>query len=258
MNKKILIIIVALLLGTAVFSYRVRIKNFYYNLKKSNLPETVTRTGWQEISGGESIFIEEINKEVKNEPIAEIQEEINLAVPFTPQAPEADWSLPYKEACEEASILMAIYYLQNKELDTQIAKDEIYRMVNWQEINWGGHFDLTIQETAMLVQEHYSDFATIIIPDLTTDKIKYYLNQGYPVVVPAAGRELGNPFFRNPGPLYHMLLIKGYTDGKFITNDPGTKRGEDYVYDFEVLMAAIHDWDGQEPSGVKVGLVITD
>jgi len=36
--------------------------------------------------------------------------EINLPVPFTPQAPHANWAMPYKEACEEASALMAIRY----------------------------------------------------------------------------------------------------------------------------------------------------
>src|SRR3989344_4989971 len=36
--------------------------------------------------------------------------EVNLPVPFTSQAPHANWDMPYQEACEEASALMAIRY----------------------------------------------------------------------------------------------------------------------------------------------------
>lgn len=35
-----------------------------------------------------------------------------LDVPFASQAPYEDWHLPYKEACEETSIIMVQYYLQ--------------------------------------------------------------------------------------------------------------------------------------------------
>ena len=48
--------------------------------------------------------------------------------------------------------------------------------------------------------------------------------RGVPVLLPAAGRLLRNPYFSGQGPLYHMLVVKGYTrDGKIITDDPGTR-----------------------------------
>lgn len=34
--------------------------------------------------------------------------EVNLDIPFTSQAPNQSWALPYKEFCEEASVLMAM------------------------------------------------------------------------------------------------------------------------------------------------------
>ena len=44
-----------------------------------------------------------------------------------------------------------------------------------------------------------------------------------------------------------MLVVKGYTkDGKWITNDPGTRRGADYVYSNDVLMNAIHSFNKQD------------
>ena len=56
-----------------------------------------------------------------------------------------------------------------------------------------------------------------------------------------------------------MLVVRGFTsDGKFITNDPGTYRGEGYQYDFDTVMNAIHDWNGGEEitQGKKVALIV--
>ena len=60
---------------------------------------------------------------------------------------------------------------------------------------------------------------------------------------------MGNPFFTGEGPLYHMLVLRGYTTTTFIANDPGTRHGENYQYTFDVLMNAIGDWDGDSPDG---------
>ena len=55
-----------------------------------------------------------------------------------------------------------------------------------------------------------------------------------------------------------MLIIKGYTkEGNFITNDPGTRRGADFIYSPGVLMNAIHDWNGGDvDNGKKVMIVV--
>ena len=47
-----------------------------------------------------------------------------------------------------------------------------------------------------------------------------------------------------PGPERHNLVIRGYdpTNGEFITNDNGTKRGEAYRYKSDVLISAIRDY----------------
>jgi len=53
---------------------------------------------------------------------------------------------------------------------------------------------------------------------------------------------LKNPNFKAPGPIYHMLVIKGLTKtGDFITNDNGTRNGHNYIYKPDILYAAIHD-----------------
>ena len=184
-------------------------------------------------------------------------DQINLAVPFASQAPFGDWSMPYGEACEEASLIMTDFYLRDASLTKQQMKDMIDQMVAWQIKEWGGHMDLSAAKTIELAKQFNPSYRYQIISNLTADKIRDQLRAGFPVIVPAAGRELHNPNFKQPGPIYHMLVIKGFTkDGKFITNDPGTRNGADYVYTEEVLMSAIHDWTGQAADGAKVGIVI--
>ena len=131
-------------------------------------------------------------------------------------------------------------------------------MVVWQENNWGGHFNLPIVRTGEFVREYF-DYKIEIIENLNTTKIKEYLDQGIPVIVPADGKKLINPYFSNGGPEYHMLVIKGYVDDNFITNDPGTKRGEDFIYTTINLLDSVADWDTEQShtnSNLKTGLVL--
>ncbi|MFW0837419.1 MAG: C39 family peptidase [Candidatus Komeilibacteria bacterium] len=182
--------------------------------------------------------------------------QINLAVPFMVQAPQANWSLPYQEACEEAALIMAHYYKLKKELDPVLADQEIQKLVDWQNIHRDDYKDTTIAETAAIAEEYWGDKAKIINHP-TIDMIKQELAHGYPVIAPFYGRALGNQYYSGDGPLYHMLVIKGYFDDKFITNDPGTKRGADYVYDADIIMRAMHDWNGgQVETGQAVIFVL--
>lgn len=76
--------------------------------------------------------------------------------------------------------------------------------------------------------------------------MKRALAKGQAIIVSAAGKDLKNPHFVAPGPLYHMIIVKGYTaDGNFIANDPGTRAGADYLYDQQLLMDAMTDRGGQ-------------
>jgi hypothetical protein len=80
------------------------------------------------------------------------------------------------------------------------------------------------------------------------------------LILPTLGRELQNPNFKNPGPIYHMLVVQGYTkSGEIITNDPGTRKGKDYLYNPEILFNAIGDWDYNIESpnaNIKVGIIL--
>jgi hypothetical protein len=107
--------------------------------------------------------------------------------------------------------------------------------------------DVSITELSVIAQKYYG-LAPTVIDNVTEGSIKKQLAKRIPVIIPAAGRTLGNPYFSGEGPWYHMLVIIGYREGLFgtvfITNDPGTKRGAKYEYASDVLLNAIHDWTG--------------
>ncbi len=191
----------------------------------------------------------------KNMPV-----EINLAIPFTSQAPFGSWQNPYKEFCEEASILMAVRYLKNQPIrSTTDASDGMLAIQAFEQKEFGYWEDTTAAEVATILQKHFGISAVKVKINPTVDDIKAALAAGKPVIMPAAGRLLGNPFYTPPGPLYHMLVIKGYTKtGQFITNDPGTRRGADFLYSPTTIMNALHDWrpDGNVEAGRKVILIV--
>lgn len=194
-------------------------------------------------------------------------------VVFTSQAPYAKWDDLHDEACEEASLIMAHHYLIGTEkLEIKTAEEEIQKMVAFQENYFGSHKDLDAEESIELAEKFYNEKYQLIEleseensaekdsveisendsePIVNQEKIDYLkkeLSKGNLFIIPAAGQELGNPYFREPGPLYHILVITGYDDDKkeFITNDPGTRRGERYAYSYEVLWNAIHDFPGKK------------
>ncbi len=192
------------------------------------------------------------------QPVFKMPDEYNLAVPFTPQAPFAVWDETHNEACEEAASLMVHYFWQGKTFTPQIAEDEIQQLVNYETITFGFFQDTTGEQTAQFIRDYLGYKDVRVQYDITIDDIKNEVAHGRPVIVLAAGRLLGNLNFRSPGPLYHALVIRGYTaDGRIITNDPGTRKGEEFVYEPDVLMNAIHDWNrGDVNNGRKVMIVV--
>ncbi len=176
----------------------------------------------------------------------EIPEEIFIKVPFTSQAPFAVWDEYHEEACEEASLIMAYYYLQDKELNADMAEKEIQNLIAFQIKEYGDHKDSSVKEIVKMAEDFYGMENLEIIYDFEKDRIKKELAKENPIIIPAAGRLLKNPYFTPPGPLYHNLVLIGYNGDEIIANDPGTKRGESYRYDLDILYNAIHDFTGDK------------
>jgi len=185
--------------------------------------------------------------------------EFNLSVPFSSQAPFMKWDAYHEETCEEASLLMAVEYYQgtkSETLDPQFAEAEYAKMTDI-ENSLGYGLSMTVTETVTTLEKYNPKFTARVIENPTVDELKALIKKGDPIVVPAAGRKLGNPFFTGIGPLYHMLVIRGYTKDTFITNDPGTRHGENYSYNTSVFMNAIGDWNNGDPEhGAKRVIVL--
>lgn len=177
---------------------------------------------------------------------ARLPTQINLAIPFLSQAPKQNWEMPYQEACEEASMIMVDAYLngQTQAFTPEAGDRAILDLVSF-ETKHGLGADITAAEAGKVITSYFTKRKVRVIQNPTVTQVRDYLAQSIPVIVPADGKALKNPNFRNGGPPYHMLVIKGYLpDGRWITNDPGTRKGADYIYDREVLWSAISDWNG--------------
>ena len=82
--------------------------------------------------------------------------EINLNVPFTIQAPHQIWTEPYKEFCEEASVLMAASYINGQDIPNPDFADARMKEIQEFEINrFGFYEDTTAEETAIILKEYY-------------------------------------------------------------------------------------------------------
>lgn len=182
---------------------------------------------------------------------------INLDVPFMVQAPFENWELPFKEGCEEASLLMVDRFYRGGRFTKQSATDAILALVNFERSRLGSDQDTNAEQTGLLAREYFGHHnIKVKYGPFTADDLKKELAAGHPLIVPMAGRLLGNPYFRHPGPYYHMLVIKGYTATEFITNDPGTKRGTDYEYPYATALNAMHDFDAVSITTMPQAVVV--
>ena len=172
-----------------------------------------------------------------------------LAVPFISEAPDKNWTGPWKNACEEASMAMVDkYYSGQSSVSSAAAKKEMTMFFDVQDKLWGSNANSDAARTAELINDNTIYNATIIeLP--TISQIKNELDQSRPVIVPLYGFDLHNPnipFVPLPrGTSYHMFVIIGYDDAtkEFITNDDGdTKAGPGHRYGYDLLMNAIHDY----------------
>lgn len=186
-----------------------------------------------------------------------------LEVPFVSQAPFRIWDLPYKEFCEEASVYSLHLWKEGKptppadELDRALKDIQAWEMANLR--TWE---DTTADETARILKEKFGYANTKVVRGIGIAEMLDQLAHGTPIIVPAAGRELSSPYYRPPGPLYHMVVVIGFDDEReeFITNDVGTNtKGASFRFTYDNLYGAMGDWDiasGAPDTSQKVMIVL--
>jgi hypothetical protein len=188
---------------------------------------------------GESIF-EEPKREVK-EIVTEppLPPGYIISMPYTPQAPFANWAV-HEESCEEAAILMYHHFLLGEgagQLNQIQADKDLKALRAWQIANWGPEKDLDLTEVGRLAKEYWG-YGYKVTEGVTSETIKRELVNGRPVLVPVMTHSLQNPHYGRED-TYHILVIKGYDTAGVITNDAGIREGMDYKYTWEVLWQAI-------------------
>lgn len=185
--------------------------------------------------------------------------EFNLSVPFTTQAPLVNWDHAHDEACEEAAALIVNAYWRDQTFPDKAATDaKLLAIEAWETERFGYYESTTIEETVVVLKEYFKLTDVDIISNPTIEQLKRFIFKGKPVMVPSAGRLLGNPNFRSPGPVFHYLVLKGYATDTFITNDPGTRKGADYVYSTETIMNAMHDWNGGDVENGRPAVIVVN
>lgn len=259
----IALLVLTLAGAASAFVFRVQVRDFVFKYTQEPIPKAVTSEEVAESTRAQAPPAAppaSPKPKPQTEPPATtplLPLEFNLAVPFTPQAPHANWEQPYQDGCEEAAALMVHFFYTNRTFTPDIADDAILAAVAFEDQRFGFNKDTNAEQTAIFIRELYGYKNVDVVYDITVDDVKRTIAAGFPVIVPAYGRALGNPYFTPPGPEYHMLVIKGYTRDKFITNDPGTRRGADFLYPYETLLSAVHDWNGGDvQNGRRVMIVV--
>lgn len=186
---------------------------------------------WREVSGGKTM----------------IPEAFSMIVPFTPQAPFGNWAQPWQDFCEEAIIAMAAAFVRGETsspIPPTRARDEMLSLMQYERVRFGYHKDVGAWEIAETLSGKYG-ISAAVKPVSSPEDIKKELLRYGVVILPLAGRELRNQYFVPPGPVYHTVLVKGYDDrdNTFTTNEPGTRFGNGFRYDQNLLYQALADWD---------------
>lgn len=181
-----------------------------------------------------------------------------LPIPFHSQAPFGNWDKVHEEMCEEASVLNAGLYLLGEKPSKDAFEKELMNFKKLEEKELGDYKSNTIAEIKKAADIYFAGkINSKIINNPTAENIETDIAAGHPVIVPLAGRDIGNPNFTPPGPVYHMLVVKGYDAQNFITNDVGTRKGESYTYKKNIIMQNMHDWNPQDIHlGAKKVLVL--
>jgi len=176
-----------------------------------------------------------------------IRKTIRQSVPFTTQAPLGEWSDDrQQDGCEEASVLMAMSWAnQIPAYPPKIWKSKLLAISDYEKEKYGEYRDASLEDILSRLFEDYFDYDRAKIKTISSSKdIVAELEAGRLVIIPANGQALRNPNFKAPGPERHMVLITGYDYEKdeFITNDPGTRKGENYRYKSDIIFEAIRPY----------------
>lgn len=178
--------------------------------------------------------------QIENKPI-QTKDSVDLSVDFYPQSPFWKWGPIFEDTCEEASLLLALNYIRWDYMNRIQFRDELLKIVDWQNKNFWYFKDTSVEQTAEILKRMYNFQNLEIINNPEISDIKQAISDGNIVIAPLYAIWL-NPNYGWSWPDYHFVVIKWYTKNSFITHDVGTKKWENYVYNQNTLYNRIHDY----------------
>src|SRR3989344_983109 len=84
-----------------------------------------------------------------------LPDSVDIVVPFSSQAPLGNWGQPWQDACEEASVMMAVAWARGFDLTPDLAAAEILNEVDFENRAFGYHNDTDVEHTLRLFTEFY-------------------------------------------------------------------------------------------------------
>jgi len=189
------------------------------------------------------------DKQIKKQ---EIEKEKILDVKFYSQFPLdiVTWKKydePYQNFCEEASLLNWYYYLVWKEPDLKQYNKDLLKLKEIEDLLfewWYKHTSLEENLQVLIAfQEEKQKIYWEILKNPTIEDIKENISKWNLVITPLYWKWLTNPYFKNWWPVYHNILIKGYTDKNFIVNEVWISKWDWFRYKQEEIMKNIHNFN---------------
>lgn len=191
---------------------------------------------------------ENVQEEVKESSATHQPTQVSLAVPYVNEAPDGNWTGPWKNACEEAAIVMVErFYKGQTAVTVADAKAALRRLFAVQDDRWGSNANSDAARTAEIANS-LSLFKATVVTEPTLEDIKKELAAKRPVITLHKGFDLGNkniPFLPT-GSSYHVLVLIGYDEvsQEFITHDDGDeKAGKGRRYPYSTVMNSMHDYN---------------
>ena len=220
-------------------------ENEYINAKY----ELLTKENTKDITNITQENITEQTESGIDNTTVQTKDRVDLFVDFYPQSPFWKWGPIFEDTCEEASLLLALNYIKWDYMNRIQFRDELLKIVDWQNKNFWYFKDTSVEQTAEILKRMYNFNNLEIINNPEISDIKQALSDGNIVIAPLYAIWL-NPNYWGNWPNYHFLVIKWYTKNSFITHDVGTNKWENYVYNQNTLYNRIHDY---HPTDIKLG-----
>lgn len=173
---------------------------------------------------------------------------IILDVPYINEAPDGNFSGNWKNACEEASMIMVeSYYMGKKSVGVKEAMDAMQILFNYEDMVYGSNADSNAQRTRDIINAKLN-YTAVVVENPSIDQIKQQIQQKKPVITLHYGFDLHNPNipFAVNGSYYHQMVVIGYDDTteEFITHDDGDQEtGANHRYGYNLFMNSLHDFN---------------